>query len=120
MHRILNILVFLIILSAYQSTETIGNPTAEETLRLDQNANIFMYKDTIYNAGVPWVDELDLTKDIEITEITHKGYRGEDFKNGTANKLKVGTKIYLVKERKDILIAETDKGDIRFYQLVEG
>ncbi|MGZ9585852.1 hypothetical protein [Paenibacillus marinisediminis] len=101
-------------------TTTIGNPTAQEVLRMDSNANIFMYKDTIYNAGVSWVDELELTKDIQVTEISHQSNNDKDFKNGTANKLEVGTKIFRVKERNDILIAETEKGDIRFYQLVEG
>lgn len=101
-------------------TKTIGNPTAQEVLRMDLKANIFMYKDTIYNAGVPWVDELKLTKDIQVTEIRHRSNNDKDFKNGTANKLEVGTKIFRVKERNDILIAETEKGDIRFYQLVEG
>ncbi|WP_143111606.1 hypothetical protein [Paenibacillus sp. BC26] len=79
-----------------------------------------MYKDTIYNAGVPWVDELKLTKGIQVTEISHQSNDDNDFKNGTANKLEVGTKIFRVKERNDILMAETEKGDIRFYQLVEG
>jgi hypothetical protein len=101
-------------------TNTIGNPTAQEVLRMDSNANIFMYKDTIYNAGVPWVDELKLTKDIQVTEISHQSNDDKDFKNGTANKLEGGTKIFRVKERNDILIAETEKGDIRFYKLVEG
>ncbi len=101
-------------------TNTIGNPTAQEVLRMDSNANIFMYRDTIYNAGVSWVGELNLTKDVQVTEISHQSNVGKDFKNGTANKLEVGTKIFRVKERNDILIAETEKGDIRFYQLVEG
>ncbi len=101
-------------------TKTIGNPTAQEVLRMDSNANIFMYKDTIYNAGVPWVDELKLTKGIQVTEITHQSNNGKAFNNGSANKLEVGTKIFRVKERNDILIAETGRGDIRFYQLVEG
>ncbi|MDB5054500.1 MAG: hypothetical protein JWM44_2550 [Bacilli bacterium] len=101
-------------------TKTIGNPTAQEVLRMDPNANVFMYKDNIYNAGIPWVDELKLNKDIQETEITHQSNNGKAFKNGTANKMVVGTKIFRVKERNDILIAETEKGDIRFYQLVEG
>ncbi|KRE49841.1 hypothetical protein [Paenibacillus sp. Soil724D2] len=88
---------------------------------MDPNANVFMCKDTIYKAGIPWVDELKLTKDIQVTEITHQSNKGKAFKNGTANKLAVGTKIFRVKERNDILIAETEGGeDIRFYQLVEG
>jgi hypothetical protein len=120
MYRKFYLLFFLFIISACTSTKTIGNPTAQEVLRMDQKANVFMYKDTIYNAGVPWVDELKITKDIQVTEITHQSNNGKAFKNITANKLAVGTKIYRVKERNDILIAETEKGDNRFYQLVEG
>lgn len=108
------------ILITSEQTKTIGNPTAQEVLRMDPNANVFMYKDTIYNAGIPWVDELKLTKDIQVTEITHQSNNSKAFKNGTANKLAVGTKIFRVKERNDILIVETERGDIRFYQLVEG
>jgi hypothetical protein len=98
----------------------IGNPTADEVLTENPNANIFMFSDIIYNAGVPWVDELQLIKDQYITEITKQTDIGRDFVNGTANKLNVGTKIYSVKERGNILIAETENGDIRFYNLVEG
>ncbi|WP_282937534.1 hypothetical protein [Paenibacillus sp. RC67] len=108
------------ILMTSEQTKTIGNPTAQEVLSMDPNANVFMCKDMIYNAGIPWVDELKLTKDIQLTEITHQSNDGKAFKNGTANKLTVGTKIFRVKERNDILIAETERGDIRFYQLVEG
>ncbi|NOU98587.1 hypothetical protein [Paenibacillus planticolens] len=108
------------ILITSEKTKTIGNPTVQEVLKMDPNANIFMCKDTVYNAGIPWVDELKLSKDIQVTEITHQSNNGKAFKNGTANKLAVGTKIFRVKERNDILIAETDGGDIRFYQLVEG
>jgi hypothetical protein len=120
MYRIAYILVFLFILSACSSTETIGNPNAQDVLKIEAKANIFMYKDTIYKAGISWVDELKLTKDIQITEITLQRIKGKDFKNGTANILTVGTKIYRVKERNDIIIAETEQGDVRFYQLVEG
>jgi hypothetical protein len=120
MYRRFNILYLLFIISACTSTNTIGNPSAQDVLRMDPKATVFMYKDTIYNAGIPWVDELKLTKDIQVTEITHQSKNGKAFKNGTANNLVVGTKIYRVKERNDILLAETEKGDIRFYQLVEG
>ncbi|WP_261301819.1 hypothetical protein [Paenibacillus andongensis] len=108
------------ILMTSEQTKTIGNPTAQEVLRMDPNANVFMCKDTIYKAGIPWVDELKLTKDIQVTEITQQSNNGKAFKNGTANKLVVGTKIFRVKERNDILIAETEREDIRLYQLVEG
>ncbi|WP_256758160.1 hypothetical protein [Cohnella sp. WQ 127256] len=114
------LLLVCFITTGCTSTKTIGNPTASEVLKMEPNANVFMYKDTIYNAGIPWVDELELTKDIQETEITRQSNKGRAFKNGTANKLGVGTKVFRVKERNDMLIAETEGGDIRFYQLVEG
>jgi hypothetical protein len=89
-------------------------------LKRDPEANIFMYSDTIFNAGVPWVDELSLTKDKYITEIIQQSENGGKFVNGTGNKLIIGTKIFNVKERGDVMIAETEAGDIRFYNLVEG
>lgn len=97
-----------------------GNPTANEILSKNPNASIFMYSTVIYIAGVDWVDELQLSKDQYITEITKQSDNGKDFVDGTANKLAIGTRIYSVKERNDILIAETENGDIRFYKLVEG
>lgn len=97
-----------------------GNPTAETVLKQNPEANIFMHSDLIYMAEVEWVDELELTKDQLITEIAEQRSAGHLFKNGTANKLPEGTKVYGVKERKDVLIAETEDGDVRFYMLVEG
>lgn len=114
------LLLMCFITTGCTSSNTIGNPTAKEVLKMEPNANIFMYKDTIYKAGNPWVDKLELTKDIQETEITHQSNNGKVFKNGTANKLAVGTKVFRVKERNDIIIAETEGGDIRFFQLVEG
>ncbi|WP_058302163.1 hypothetical protein [Gorillibacterium timonense] len=98
----------------------IGNPTADDMLRLDSNANIFMYKDIIFCAGIDWVNEVKLSKEKEIFEITKQMEDGKEFENGTASKLLPGTKIFTTKERNDILIAETKDGDIRFYNLVEG
>lgn len=106
--------------TSQQEVVTIGNPTAGEVLSLNPEANIFMYSDTIYMADVEWVNELELTKDRAVTEIVKQTNDVHEFENGTANHLKAGTKIYRVKERGDILIAETEEGDVRFYQLVEG
>lgn len=97
-----------------------SNPTAEDILSDNPNANIFMFTDIIYNTGIPWVDELELHKDQVVTEILEQSGDGKEFKNGTATQLPVGTKIYSTQERSDILIAETEDGDIRFYGLVEG
>ncbi|MFD1775998.1 hypothetical protein [Paenibacillus rhizophilus] len=124
MRKLMIFILFLLVLAGCNLNQgpnnTTRNPTAEEVLRMDRNANIFMYKNTIYNAGIDWVNKLELSKDKEITEIIELREDGKEFKDGTANKLVVGTKIFSVKERNDILIAETKDGDIRFYKLVEG
>ncbi|CAM4364701.1 hypothetical protein [Paenibacillus typhae] len=101
-------------------SNTTGNPTANDVLSTNPDANIFMYQDIIYSAGINWVDELTLTKDKEITEVKEQRKDGKEFRNGTANKLKAGTKIFSAKERNDIIIAETADGEVRFYSLIEG
>lgn len=126
MKKLLIIFMFLLLIGCESNAllpntvQVKGNPTAETVLKENPTANIFMYSDLIYTAGVEWVDELELTKDQLITEIAEQKSAGHLFKNGTANKLPLGTKIYSVGERRDVLIAETEEGDLRFYMLVEG
>ncbi|WP_172251336.1 hypothetical protein [Saccharibacillus deserti] len=96
------------------------NPTAAEWLKLEEQASVFQYEDVIYTAGVSWVDELELKRSERLTEVLRQNSDGDSFQNGDANRLKAGTPIYRVKDRRDVLIAETPEGDIRLYQLVEG
>ncbi|MBE9918245.1 copper resistance protein NlpE [Paenibacillus donghaensis] len=98
----------------------IENPSAYKVLQSKPDADIFMYKGTVYCSGIDWVNELNLTKDVQITKISQNNKDGLHFEDGTANHLSIGTRIYSVKERGDILIAETEKGDVRYYHLVEG
>lgn len=98
----------------------IGNPTAQEVLSNNPEANILMHSEVVFISGIQWVEEEDLTKDEYVTEITMQTNDGERFINGAANKLPLGTKIYRVRERGDIVIAETEEGDVRYYKLVEG
>lgn len=120
------ILIMLILAGCNSSNSPVtgesstSNPTAEDILLDNPHANIFMFTDIIYKAGIPWVDELELHKDQVVTEIIEQSDEGKEFKSGTANQLPVGTKIYSCKERGDVFIAETEGGDIRFYGLVEG
>lgn len=76
--------------------EEIGNPTAEDILAENPDADIFMFNDVIYtNAdNIDWVNEQELTLGNEVAEITQQTTDSEKFKNGTATKLPVGTKIY--------------------------
>ncbi|REK77038.1 hypothetical protein [Paenibacillus paeoniae] len=99
---------------------SIGNPTVQEVLKGNPEANMIMYNDVVLVSGIDWVDEVELTKGEFLLEITLKTDDAEQFENGAANQLPIGTKIYGAKERGDIVIAETDAGDIRYFKLVEG
>lgn len=99
---------------------TIQNPTAAEWLKSEPDASLFQYKDTIYVADVSWVNDLELTRGDLITKVLRQHTDGESFQNGDANHLEKETPIYEAKEQGDVLIASTPKGDIRFFQLVEG
>jgi len=102
------------------AVDVIGNPDAKEILSSDPDADIFMFRDLIYETNIEWVDELVLTPNEEIGEIKKQTSIAEDFLNGTSNYLPVGTKIYSSKEREDILLVETNGVMLKYYALVEG
>ena len=102
------------------TTVTIDSIDAEEVLKLDPDADIFQFKGIIYQTNIEWVEELSLTKDVQIGEIKTKNDANTDFKDEMSNKLPVGAKIYSTKERGDILIVESE-GEIKKYLvIVEG
>ncbi len=99
---------------------TIDSIDAEEVLTLDSDADIFQYDGVIYKTNIDWVEELSLTKDVQIGEIKTKNDANTDFKDEMSNKLPVGAKIFSTKERGDILIIESE-GEIKKYlAIVEG
>ncbi|MEH7380968.1 hypothetical protein V7138_10845 [Bacillus sp. JJ1533] len=99
---------------------TSKNPDAEETLRLDNKADIFQWDSSIYKTNIEWVDELDLTENEQIGEIQFKATNAEDFTDGAANYLPLGAKIYTTKERNDILIVKYENVVKRYLVLAEG
>lgn len=102
------------------TTVTIDSIDAEEILKLDSNADIFQYDGVIYKTNIDWVEELSLTKDVQIGEIKIKNDANTNFKDEMSNKLPVGAKIFSAKERGDILIVESE-GEIKKYLvIVEG
>jgi hypothetical protein len=105
-----------------EQTVTTSNPDAEETLRLDKDADIFQWEDLIYKTDIDWVNELKLTKKEQLGEIEELFTNGspKSFKNGMANKLPIGAKIYSAKERGDILIVEYNGEEKYYLALVEG
>lgn len=96
------------------------NPDAEEILTLDPNANIFQFDGIIYKTDVDWVDDLSLTKGEKVGEIKTKNEKDSKFEDGMSNMLSVGTEIFSVKERGDILIVESDGKTLKYYAMVEG
>ncbi|WP_042354092.1 hypothetical protein [Bacillus rubiinfantis] len=98
------------------------HPDAEEILGLDENADIFQWDGLIYETNIDWVNELKLTKNEQLGEITESFSNSDakNFKNGMANKLPVGTKIYSAKESEGILIVEHNNEEKYYLALVEG
>ena len=102
------------------TTVTIDSIDAEEVLTLDPDADIFQYDGVIYKTNIDWVEELSLTKDIQIGEIKTKNDTNTDFKDEMSNKLPVGAKIFSTKERGDILIVESEGEMLKYLAIVEG
>ncbi|MBM7601061.1 hypothetical protein JOC34_003482 [Virgibacillus halotolerans] len=100
--------------------ETTDSIDAAEVLTLDPDADIFQYDGVIYETSIDWVEELDLTKDIQIGEIKTRNDTNTDFKDEMANKLPVGAKVFSAKEREDILIVELKSEVLKYLAIVEG
>lgn len=103
---------------------TTGNPDAEEILTLEPEADIFQFEGIIYQAGIDWVEELTLTKDKQVGEITTRNELNTNFENNMANKLPVGAKIFSIKESGEvggpILLVESEGKLFKYLGLVEG
>ncbi|MGE7113906.1 hypothetical protein [Lysinibacillus sp. NPDC047702] len=93
------------------------NPDAQEVLSLDRNADIFQWDDVIYKTDIDWINDLQLTENSKVGIIETNSSNAAEFKNGTANKLSVGTEIFTVKERNDVFMVK-DNGEIKFYYLI--
>ncbi|WP_144487270.1 hypothetical protein [Bacillus pumilus] len=93
-------------------------PSAEEVLALDEQADLFQWEETVYEANVDWTHQLTVTKDQQLGVIQKTA--DKHFNHGTATHLKKGTAIYSVKERKDLLIAELNGQIIIYVAHAEG
>ncbi|WP_427110389.1 hypothetical protein [Lysinibacillus xylanilyticus] len=121
-------LLFVVLISLFLvgcetvTVETIESkkPNAAEALRLDKQADIFQWEGNILKTNIDWVDELELNEDKYIGEIKFNSSKAKDFKNGTANFLPIGAKIYSVKERNDIFIVKYDNVVKRYLVSSEG
>jgi hypothetical protein len=119
------ILLLLVILSACKekvNVQVSGIPDAKEVLTLDPNSDIFLWEGRVYKTNIEWVEELELTKHKELGEITlvSSNPKNYNYKNGMANKLPIGAKIFSAKERDDILLAEYEGKLIKYLGASEG
>ena len=102
------------------TTVTIDRIDAEGVLSLDPNADIFQYDGVIYQTNIDWVEELSLTKDLQIGEIKSKNDANTNFNDLMSNKLPIGAKIFSAKGRGDILIVEVEGKIKKYLAIVEG
>jgi len=112
--------VFLILASCSSVKEAYkGNPTPKDFLS-HENADIFMYEGIVCSnvEGVKWVLELDYTIGEQILEIKKQKKKAFGFRDGTANKLPVGTVIY--ETNTPVYIAIVDGEEIPYLAMIEG
>lgn len=129
MKRIFSIIIFLVVTTPLigcgvfpeEKVVSTENPDAEEVLSMDPEADIFQYNNLIHVTGIEWIEEKSLTKDKQIGEILETSDIGTNFKDGTANELPIGSKIFTTKEESEMfLLVESEGKIIKYYALVEG
>ncbi|WP_073202345.1 hypothetical protein [Gracilibacillus kekensis] len=126
--RQLILLIAIIILTACnnQTTENLeqqtGNPTAEDILTENKNADLFVLNNVVYSnaESIEWVKEKELTIGKKVAEIQKQTSDKEELDNYAATKLSVGTEIYEPLENSNIFIVKADGKEVRYLGLVEG
>lgn len=104
-----------------KSGEVLGNPTPEQILSEDEDADIFMLNDIVYTNAehIEWVNEDELTVGEKVGEIKKQTADSDAFEDFTATKLTVGTKIYEPVENCSIYIVKANGNEIRYLGLIE-
>jgi hypothetical protein len=99
--------------------DEMGNPRPADFLKND-NADIFLLDGIVYSnvEHVDWVTEIKYKVGKQIGEISKQTNKSWKFKNGSANKLPLGAKIYQTDTEITIVIVE-DK-EIPYIKIVEG
>lgn len=101
---------------------TKGNPTVADILLDNTDADILLLNGIVYKNAVDiaWVNEEDLTLGKEVAVIKKQTKDAEEFTDGVATKLNVGTKIYKSVGNGNIYIAVVKGKEIRYLGLIEG
>lgn len=97
-----------------------GNPSAEDILAENPDADIFVMDDYVFSNAehVEWVKQQEYELGEQVGEITKQTSDSWRFKEGTASKLPIGTKIF--ETNAPFYIAVVDGEEKAYIQLVEG
>ncbi|QHW33719.1 hypothetical protein GZH47_24925 [Paenibacillus rhizovicinus] len=105
------------------NSEATHNPTAQEMLQDNPDADFFQLGDVIYvnAANIEWVQAEALKAEEKIDSIAKQYVQGGVFEDGMATKLPKGAEIY----KPDthgllILIAKWDGHEVRYLAILEG
>ena len=121
--KLSTLLILIIIFSgcSVPKVDTVADniPTPKKLLE-EPDADIFVLDGAPYSNAedVDWVMESDFSIGELVGEITKQSNHAGDFKNGTANKLPIGTKIY--GGGKGFVIAIVGEKKIPYLIMVEG
>lgn len=113
------IVLILLLVSCQRTTAFNASP---ENIYADNNkVDFIVYNDTAYvNSGdVNWIKDLNLKCENELGSIRRTKVT-KNYKNYDATILKIGTKIYSVTGREDIILVLINNEYIPYYAYVEG
>ena len=100
---------------------TANNASPEVILKTDPNADFFIMANRVYKnvADITWVKELTL-KEGKVLGTINKTWVKKNFKDWNATSLDVGTTIYEVIGRRDIVVIKNAGKYIPYFEYVEG
>ncbi|KKO52668.1 hypothetical protein [Paenibacillus sp. DMB20] len=108
--------------NSQQLTVATHNPTAEEILQHEPDADIFMSGDIVYRNAkdTKWVQQEKIGSLKGIGEIQSRYDGRGSFENKMATKLPPDTKLFAASPSTLIIVAEVNGEQIRYLGLVEG
>jgi hypothetical protein len=121
----LNLMVFLILISGcskgeFQMSAVNDNPTAKDIMTLNHDADIFISDGYVFSnaENLAWIRDQGYELGEQIGEIKKQTAIYQRFKEWTASKLPVGTKIF--ETNAPFYIAIVNGKEIPYIKLVEG
>lgn len=105
-----------------RQTQNIGNPTAEEILKNNPEADLLQLRFIVYLKAEDnsWVQQEKLGSLQDVGEIRSTYDGSEPFENEMATKLVAGTKIYEAAHSSLIIVIDDNGKEIRYLPLIEG